>query len=89
MHEVSDTCPHWTILEADVGGHPLVTRRSGQKLWILRGALQWLASCPIATGRQVEVVVGLCVVAALLNRAGVSVPRALSYFIRDRYMRPC
>ncbi|CAK0798773.1 unnamed protein product, partial [Prorocentrum cordatum] len=87
MHEVSGTRPQSTILGADFGGHPPVTRRSGQKLWILRGALQWLASGPIVTGRQVEVAAGHCVAAALVNRAGTSVPRALYDFVRDRYMR--
>ncbi|CAK0841452.1 unnamed protein product [Prorocentrum cordatum] len=55
MHEISETSVHSTILGADVGGHPPVTRRTGQKLWLLRGALQWLASGPIVTGRQVEI----------------------------------
>ncbi|CAK0842121.1 unnamed protein product [Prorocentrum cordatum] len=75
MHEISVASVHSTILGAD--------------LWVLRGALQWLASGPIVTGRQVEVVVGHCVAAALFNRAGMSVPRALYGFIRDRYLRPC
>ncbi|CAK0900553.1 unnamed protein product [Prorocentrum cordatum] len=52
MREISETSVHSTILGADVGGHPPVTRRAGQKLWLLRGALQWLASGPIVTGRQ-------------------------------------
>ncbi|CAK0891757.1 unnamed protein product, partial [Prorocentrum cordatum] len=52
MHVISETSAHSTILGADAGGHPPVTRRTGQKLWLLRGALQWLASGPIVTGRQ-------------------------------------
>lgn len=88
MHEVSDTVGEAVILGSDLGGPRPSARRTLPKLWLLRGALEWLQARPFVSGRQVEIVVGHVVAACLYRRAGLSVPRALYSFISDSYYFP-
>ncbi|CAK0818286.1 unnamed protein product, partial [Prorocentrum cordatum] len=88
MHEISPVSDAAVILGASVGGSPPSTRRVLNKLLLVRGALQWLASGPTVTGRQVEVIVGHYVALTSFNRLGLSVMRSLCDFIRDKYVMP-
>ncbi|CAK0832385.1 unnamed protein product, partial [Prorocentrum cordatum] len=88
MHEISPVSDAAVILGASVGGSPPSTRRVLNKLLLVRGALQWLASGPTVTGRQVEVIVGHYVALTSFNRLGLSVMRSLCDFIRDKYVVP-
>eukprot|EP00959_Pyramimonas_sp_CCMP1952_P356922 7473823-Pyramimonas_sp.AAC.1 len=88
MHEISPVSDAAVILGASVGGSPPSTRRVLNKLLLVRGALQWLASGPTVTGRQVEVIVGHYVALTSFNRLGLSVMRSLYDFIRDKYVMP-
>jgi len=88
MHEVSAVCSETEVLGCDLGGATPSSRRTGRKLWLLRSALEWVASGPVVTGRQLEVLVGHFVAACLFNRAGLSIMRALYDFIAVCYDTP-
>ena len=89
MHEISETSSFMTVLGADLGGDssPSVIR-TRNKMWLLALAFRWLASGPFVSGKQVEVLLGHLVAATMFNRAGLSIPRALYNFVRDKYAYP-
>ena len=88
MHEISGVDTTAEVLGADLGGDPPVASRYRRKLWLLRQSLAWLASGPVVTGQQIEVIIGHYVAACMYNGAGLAVMRALYSFVADRYLVP-
>eukprot|EP00972_Heterocapsa_arctica_P092144 13590470-Heterocapsa_arctica.AAC.1 len=88
MHNFSETMTSATVYGADLGGRVPHSRRVGAQAWTVRQALEWLASGPTVTGRQVEVLLGHYVATSLCNRSGLAVMRAVYNFIRDNYVLP-
>ena len=77
----------WYLGTEASGKHPY-SRREGGKATHATGALAWLATGPIVTGRQVEILLGHFIAACVSKQAGLSVPRACCSFTRDAYCLP-
>lgn len=76
------------VLGCDLGGHPVKVRRDIRKLCRVKQAFEWRETGPIVSGNDVEVLLGHYIAASLFQRGGMSVPRAVCMFVRDRYWEP-
>ncbi|CAK0837412.1 unnamed protein product [Prorocentrum cordatum] len=82
MHDITEAEPLGTVLGASVGGEPATVRRSIDRMWLIRGALLWMASQKRASGEQVEALIGHFVSAAIFRRPALSILRACYEFTR-------